>query len=97
VRPQAAPAEKGFFSWFKSVLGLTPAVEPAPVAAPAPEAKKEEKRGEGRGERGERRREGRGERGERGGRDRRREGEPRRGRAVAEGGAGAPQPTQSQG
>ncbi|WP_332827361.1 Rne/Rng family ribonuclease [Ramlibacter sp.] len=49
-----APAEKGFFSWFKTVLGLAP-TDPAPVPAAAPSAAgskedKREPRGDGRGE-----------------------------------------------
>ncbi|MFD1578395.1 Rne/Rng family ribonuclease, partial [Ramlibacter ginsenosidimutans] len=61
----AAPAERGFFSWLKTAFGLAPAAEPAPAPAPtAAQPRRDEKRGESRGERGERG----GERGERGGR-----------------------------
>lgn len=75
----AAPAEKGFFGWIKSLFGGAEAPAPAPVAR---EVKKDE-RGEGRregrggegrgGERGERSDRG----GERGGRDGRRGGRGR--------------------
>lgn len=77
-----APAETGFFAWIKGLFGKAPA--PAPVAAPAAEAKKEDKREGGRGERG------RGERGGRGGRDgeRRRGGEGRGGEGRAGEGRG---------
>src|SRR6478609_1031363 len=91
AKPVAAQAETGFFSWIKNVLGMG-AAEPAPAPAPVAEARKEEKRGEGRGERGERggrdgrRGDGRGERGGRGrGGEGRRDGEQRRDRAAAEG------------
>jgi ribonuclease E len=100
--PASPPAETGFFSWVKNLLGLSPApAAPAPVepVAAQPEARKEEKRegrdgrrrgGEGRGER----RDGRGRNGRDGEARRdgegRREGEPRRERAAAEGVEGAP-------
>lgn len=89
--PVAAPvpAESGFFAWIKGLFGTAPA--PAPVAAPTVEAKKDDKREGGRGERGDGRRGGRGEgrggrdgergegrRGGRGGRGERRDGEQRR-------------------
>lgn len=81
----AAPAEKGFFGWIKSLFGGAEAPAPAPAAK---EVKKDE-RGEGRregrdgrgGERGERSDRG----GERGGRDGRRGG---RGRSEGRGGEG---------
>lgn len=82
----AAPAEKGFFGWIKSLFGGAEAPAPAPAAK---EVKKDERgegrregRGEGRGgERGERSDRG----GERGGRDGRRGG---RGRSEGRGGEG---------
>mgnify|MGYP002720305622 FL=1 len=57
-----APASTGFFGWIKGLLGLN---EPAPVVAPAPAAKTEEKR-EGRDGRRDGNRNNRGERNERG-------------------------------
>jgi ribonuclease E len=60
-----APASKGFFGWFKGLLGMEDA---APVAAPTPVAKTDDKR-EGRDARGRdgNRNGGRGERNDRGG------------------------------
>ncbi len=94
--PAPVAAEQGFMGWIKSLFGAAPAPAPA-VAAPASEAKREDKRegarteggrGEGnrrggRGRDGERRGDGR--RGEGRGRDgeQRRDGEPRRERAEA--------------
>lgn len=71
----AAPAEKGFFGWIKSLFGGAEAPAPAPAAK---EVKKDE-RGEGRreGRGGEGRGGERGERSERGGRDGRRGGRGR--------------------
>ncbi|WP_457279399.1 Rne/Rng family ribonuclease [Polaromonas sp. P5_D5] len=81
----AAPAEKGFFGWIKSLFGGAETPAPAPAAK---EVKKDE-RGEGRREGRDGRGDGRGERsdrgGERGGRDGRRGG---RGRSEGRGGEG---------
>jgi ribonuclease E len=80
VQPQA-PAEKGFFSWFKNVLGLA-STDPAPAApsaapAAATTGAKDDKR-ESRGEsRGESRSEGRSEGRSDGRRDSRRGGRDR--------------------
>lgn len=78
----AAPAEKGFFGWIKSLFGGAEAPAPAPVAK---EVKKDE-RGEGRREGRDGRGDGRGERSDRGGeRGGRRGG---RGRSEGRGGEG---------
>ncbi|WP_066260525.1 Rne/Rng family ribonuclease [Hydrogenophaga flava] len=68
----AAPAEKGFFGWLKSLFGVAPAAAPAapapmPVAAEAPKTDRGDGKSarDGRG-RGGRNGEGRGERGDRG-------------------------------
>ncbi|MFZ2387558.1 MAG: Rne/Rng family ribonuclease [Polaromonas sp.] len=82
--PAPVAAEKGFFGWIKSLLGIA---ETPPAPAAQPEVKKDERasaarregRPEGRGERSDRGE--RGERAERGGRDGR-----RGGRSRAEGG-----------
>ena len=67
----AAPAEKGFFGWLKSLFGMAPAAAPvtpapAPAAAEAPKTDRGEGKSsrDGRG-RGGRNGEGRGDRGER--------------------------------
>jgi ribonuclease E len=90
----AAPVEKGFFAWLKSLF----MPEAAPAAKPAPEASKDDKR-DGRGPReGARRGEPRGEgredgRGNRGGRNEAR-GETRGGRGGRGGRADRPAPGQ---